>query len=190
MPILTEGPTCYPADLFDSRECNLGEDQKLWVLHTKPRQEKALAEDLMKQRISFFLPVKTNRNRIRGKTVTSYLPLFTSYLFLKADPDQRVTALSTRRVVHSIPVGDQKRLWHDLHQLKDLLSRRVRIRTEACPPAGTIVEICSGPLTGFKGKLLGTDEGRRFVVEVDFIQQGASILLDKETEIRVSDWNF
>ena len=31
----------------------------------------------------------------------------------------------------------------------------------------------SGPLAGLKGKILRTASGRRFVVEVDFIQQGA-----------------
>jgi len=40
------------------------------------------------------------------------------------------------------------------------------------------VEIQSGPLAGLRGKVLRSASGWRFVVTIDFIQQGASVLLD------------
>ena len=36
----------------------------------------------------------------------------------------------------------------------------------------------TGPLAGLKGKILETVSRRRFVVEVDFIQRGASVVLN------------
>lgn len=38
--------------------------------------------------------------------------------------------------------------------------------------------IRTGPLAGLRGKVLNVLSGRRFVVQIDFIQQGASVLLE------------
>jgi transcription antitermination factor NusG len=43
---------------------------------------------------------------------------------------------------------------------------------------GMTVEITRGPLAGLSGKIVRAASGRRFVVEVHFIQRGASVLLD------------
>ena len=39
----------------------------------------------------------------------------------------------------------------------------------------------SGPLAGLKGKIVRASSGKRFVVQVDFIQKSASVLLDDFT---------
>jgi hypothetical protein len=44
--------------------------------------------------------------------------------------------------------------------------------------AGATVEIRHGALAGLKGKIIRAASGNRFVVQIDFIQQGASVLLD------------
>ena len=43
---------------------------------------------------------------------------------------------------------------------------------------GDPVEITAGPLAGLSGIVVRAASGRRFVVRVDFIQKGASILLE------------
>ena len=43
---------------------------------------------------------------------------------------------------------------------------------------GTPVEITTGPLAGLCGTVVRTGSGRRFIVRVDFIHQGASVLLE------------
>jgi ribosomal protein L24 len=50
---------------------------------------------------------------------------------------------------------------------------------------GDVVEISSGPLAGLTGTIVRTATARRFVVTVDFIQQGASVLLDDHTLVPV-----
>lgn len=190
MPILSEQVACYPEQLFTQPDVSLEESQRLWVLHTKPRQEKALAKELLNRRISFFLPMRTNRKRSRGKTLTSYIPLFAGYVFLLADDQDRLDALKTNRVVHTLPVEDQNRLWFDLYQLRTLLFSKIAVTVEDCPPVGSVVEICSGPLAGLKGKLVGSDRGQRFLVEVDLIQKCAVITLAEGTEIKKSSWNY
>ena len=50
---------------------------------------------------------------------------------------------------------------------------------------GDLVEIRSGPLAGLRGTILKSASGSRFVVQVDFIQRGASVLLDDFTLARI-----
>src|SRR5262249_29837258 len=88
------------------------------------------------------------------------------------------TALATKRVVRSLTVNDQARLWGDLRQLERMIALGQPITPESRLGPGMPVEISSGPLAGLRGKILRNASGRQFVVEVDFIQKGASVVLD------------
>jgi transcriptional antiterminator RfaH len=185
MPILPAEITTHPQNLFG----DAGLAERRWsVLHTRPRQEKCLARELVELDLPFYLPVVSRRSLIRGKPVASHLPLFTSYLFLLTGEDkERVRALATHRVAHCLPVHDQAKLWHDLRQVHQLIESGAAVTPEQKLGPGAAVEIQSGPLAGLRGKILRTASGRRFIVQVDFIQQGASVLLDGYTVIRAED---
>jgi transcriptional antiterminator RfaH len=155
----------------------MGSD-RLWVLHTRPRQEKSLARQLHGNRIPFYLPCISRRLRYRDRVMTSHVPLFPGYVFLRGDNDARVAALETSRVIQAIHVIDQDRLWQDLRQINQLIATGEPITPEERLVPGSIVEIRNGPLTGLRGKILRSASGNRFVVEVDFIHKGASLIID------------
>ncbi len=176
MPILPPEPHLYPETLFEAPA--EAEERTWWVLYTRPRQEKSLARQLLKLQIPFYLPVVTSRNRIRGRILESQLPLFPNYLFLRAGADERLAALDTRRVVRSLAVPQQARFQEDLSRVRQLLLAGLPVRPEDRLVPGTTVKIRSGPLAGLRGVILRTSTGQRFVVQIDFIQRGASVLLD------------
>lgn len=176
MPILCSEPAIYPEALFDGDSCTDGAQWR--VLHTKPRQEKALARALLGHGISFFLPLFTKETRIRNKDIPSHNPLFPGYLFLLADREGLVQALSTQRVARPLEVANQEQIWGDLRQIHQLLQTGQLITPEPVLVPGTRVEICSGPLMGMRGEILKTASGNRFLVKVNFIQRGASVLLE------------
>jgi transcriptional antiterminator RfaH len=181
MPILPAEPDRFPDALFDAdadADADPADPRRWWALHTKPRQEKALARQLSAASVPFYLPCVARRIRIRGRLLTSQVPLFTSYLFLLADRAERVTALATDRVVHAIEVHDQPGLWGDLRQIDQLIRTGALITPEAQLAPGAPVEITCGPLEGLQGTIVRGASGRRFVVRVNFIQQGASVLLE------------
>ncbi len=183
MPILQAEPSCYPEDLFEE-PAHLGDGglveagRAWWVLHTKPRQEKALARQLLRIGVPFYLPLVPRRTLVRGRPLCSHVPLFSGYLFLLASQEQRVAALATDRVVQSLAVHAQEGLWHDLSQVHRLIATGAPITPAGRLAPGVPVEITSGPLAGLQGTIQRTASGKRFVVRVDFIQQGASVLLD------------
>jgi transcriptional antiterminator RfaH len=184
MPMLPEEPSCYPANLFTNEPEPAGPPGALepsplwWVLHTKPRQEKALARHLYRAGVPFYLPLVRRRSLVRGRVLCSHVPLFTGYLFLLASHEERAIALATDRVVQALPVAAQERLWRDLSAVHRLIATGAPVTPEGRLGPSAAVEITSGPLAGMKGKILRGASGRRFVVQVDFIQQGASVLLD------------
>jgi transcriptional antiterminator RfaH len=179
MPLLSAEPCVFPEGLFaDCDPPGLPELGPWLVLHTRPRQEKSLARELFGKRIPFYLPVAPRRYSQRGRVMTSHLPLFTGYLFLLADPEQRMAALSTQRVARCLPVADQPRLWADLRQVHRLIDSGLPLTPEEALEPGQRVEIVSGPLTGFRGEVVRSASGDRFVVKVDFIHRGASVLCE------------
>jgi transcriptional antiterminator RfaH len=148
------------------------------VLHTRPRQEKSLARHLYQRGIPFYLPVIPRRRRTRRRIATSLLPLFPGYVFLWANREERLTALTTNRIAHVLEVPDQDELWHDLRQIHRLIENGGPITPEDRLGPGSLVEIRNGPLAGLRGRIVRTASGRRFVVQVNFLQRGASVLLD------------
>lgn len=176
MPILGAEPDCYPVGLFEgTTELVTGQ---WWVVHTKPRQEKALARSLTASAISYYLPTISRRCSIRGRVTTAQIPLFPGYVFLHADHQQRVVALTTNRIVRCLEVVDQDRLWADLRQVNQLIVSGLPITPESQISIGSTVQVISGPLAGLQGTVLKSASGRRFLIKVDFIQRGASVSID------------
>jgi len=181
MPLLPSETTVFPDDLFQEGRVNQPTERVWWVLHTKPRQEKSLARDILQAELPFYLPVTARRSLLRGRVVYSHLPLFSGYFFLLADQNERIKALNTKRVIRTLTVADQGNLWHDLSQVNRLINTGTPIDLEARLVPGAAVEIISGPFAGLRGKIIRGASGARFVVQVDFLQQGASILLPAST---------
>jgi len=75
-------------------------------------------------------------------------------------------------------VPHQVGLWHDLGQVSRLIATGAPVTPEARLVPGDLVEIRTGVLAGLTGKVLRVASKNRFVVQVDFIQQGASVELE------------
>jgi transcription antitermination factor NusG len=178
MPVLGAETEWFPEALFEEANTAPPPGHCWWVYHVRPRQEKSLARELLKRQVPFYLPLVSRRWRSRDRLLTSYVPLFAGYVFSRSDQEGRLAALTTQRIVRSLDVVDQDQLWHDLRQIQRLLVSGAPVSPESRLTPGTPVEIRSGPLMGLKGKIIRSASGRRFLVAVDFIGRGASVLLD------------
>ena len=176
MPVLAKERSLLPENLFAQPELD---DLATWnVLHTRPRSEKALARQLCVERTPFFLPLFRRVHRKQRRSTTSWLPLFPGYLFLLGTPEQRESAFRTNLVANSLPVPDQQRLWDDLNRINALIEAGESLAPEERLESGMAAEIIGGPLKGHRGTVLRRGTGLRFVLEVDFLQQGASVEVD------------
>jgi transcription antitermination factor NusG len=179
MPILPPEPFLYPETLLtDGPTCLPDESDRWWVLHTRPRAEKALARQLRSDNTSFFLPVLQNERRSNGRLLRSYLPLFPGYLFLWGGDDARLVAIKTNLVANILPVVNQHQLHADLVRVNGLMESGAPLVPEVLLEPGTPVEIIAGPLTGLEGKVQRRGRRFHFVVEVRLLQQGVSVEIE------------
>ncbi len=184
MTAMTKEATVLPEDLFSSDRnsqlagwpCDDDDEPATWVVfHTKPRAEKALARRLAADETPFYLPLYEKSYRQQRRTVRSLLPLFPGYLFARVNNEQRYAAFATNQVANCLPVDDQERFYCDLFRVHQLIESRLPISREERIQPGTPAEIIGGPLKGYRGKVVRRSSGMRLVVEVDFLQSGASV---------------
>jgi transcriptional antiterminator RfaH len=175
MPVLPLEPFVNPAELFSQTPDLERGPSRWWVLHTRPRAEKVLARNLLQRGSSFFLPLFQRDRRIRGRLVSSHLPLFPGYLFLLGDDQARIQALTTNTVAQTLVVEDQQQLHADLTRVYRLMASGAPMVPENRLEPGTWVDIIDGPLAGLEGKITRRGKRLRFFIEVHFLHRGASV---------------
>lgn len=181
MPILGEEVSVFPADLLSesSAVCDLdANDRRWWAVYTKSRQEKALARHLTGHGVPFYLPLIPKDNIIRGRRVTSHVPLFSGYVFLYGSEEERLTTLTTNRISRILPVEDQQRLFHDLANVHSLIERNAPLAIERRLASGDLVRIRTGSLRGLEGVVVKRHGKTRLLVAVTYLQQGVSVEID------------
>ncbi len=148
------------------------------VVHTKSRNEKALAQDLMRKNISYFLPMTWKVRRQRGRTLRSLLPLFGGYLFFCGQENQRIELLRTNRVANLIEVKDQKKLIGELLQFEQALRAGAPLVAYKYIKAGRHCRVIAGPLADMRGIVVRTKNATRLVLQIDMLGQAASVEID------------
>lgn len=176
MPLLPAEPCVYPADLFATPDP--GDGAGWWVLHTRPRAEKAVARSLLNAAVPFFLPVYEQSRRTGGRVRSSHPPLFPGYLFLRGDEEGRLRALETNQIAACIRVPDQPELRHELEAVYRAMTAGVPLGPGAQLVPGTPAVIARGPLAGVKGKVLRRGNKLTLVLEVHMLSQGVAVEIE------------
>lgn len=176
MPLLPAEPCCFPNNLFELPDP--GGEEQWWILHTKPRTEKALARTLLSQQIAYFLPTYEQTVRVRGRNQTSHLPLFPGYVFLRGDRDSRIKALSTKYVANCLVVSLQDRLRSEIERVYKIMHTELPLGSEAELIPGTPIVIRRGVLAGIEGKVVRTGNKLKLVVEVEMLRRGVWVEIE------------
>lgn len=177
MPILPAEPDIYPEDLL---ERPAGPSPDLWwALYTLARREKDLARRLRAREVCHYAPLVKRRSRSPGGRVRqSYVPLFPNYVFLRGSDDERRQALTTGCVSRTLEIVDGAALVRDLAQIRRLIASEAPLLPESRLETGDPVRIRSGPLVGVEGVIIQRRGEERLLVAVEFLQQGASLLME------------
>lgn len=151
-----------------------------WVVHTKSRNEKALAKDLIRKGVSYFLPMSWKVSRRNGRTIRSLLPLFGGYLFFCGEENQRIEVLRTNRVANVISVKDQQKLLEELLQIEQAFRAGAALAPHRYIKAGQYCRVIAGPLAGLQGIVLKTKTVTRLVLQINMLSQAASVEIDAD----------
>ena len=173
MPLLKREPEIFPESIFEMTA-------PWWVAHLKSRQEKVLARYLRDHDVPFYLPQMEKRVRRGGKTLVSYLPLFSGYVFFRGGRDERLRALKSNVVINVLEPSDQATIGSELRQLHDLQITDARLVPHAFVAPGDTVLITEGAFQGYRGVVLKEKGVARLVVSVSFIRQSVAVDIDRE----------
>lgn len=149
------------------------------VLHTRSRQEKAVAAELAARGVAHFLPLARQVRFYGKRKAVVDLPLFPGYVFIRGPRDLAYACDRNNRLVNILPVTDAPRLEEQLESVRIALSADVPL--DPCPHlvAGRRVEVRSGPMRGMKGVV--EHRGRqpnRLHVQVDMLGQSVGVEID------------
>lgn len=177
MPICAAEPDCFPHNLLDEIAFT-DSSRRWWAAYTRPRQEKSLARQLHAKGVPFYLPLVARRRLIAGRLHTSFLPVFSSYVFLFAEDEERIAALDTHRITELFAAKDAPGLTRDLRHVRTLIASGEPLTVEDRLHRGQHVRVKNGSLMGIEGTILERRGEHRLLVAVEFLQQGVSVLIN------------
>ena len=149
-----------------------------WIAKIKPRQEKALAFDLIRLDIEYYLPMytKITRRRDNNKPRKSVLTLFPGYISFCAPSGHERRIWTTNRIVNLVEVRNQKHFMEELEQIYYTLDLGVPLEPFEPPrdyEKGEFVEVVSGPLRGIRGTVARAVSGHKLVLSVEGLGRAA-----------------
>jgi transcriptional antiterminator RfaH len=153
-------------------------DVRWHVLQTLARQEKALANDLDALKVEHYLPLQPSVRYYGKRKLTTELPVFPGYLFLRGTLDQAYRADRTERVARIIAVADQALLEQELTQIKRALELGAILTPCDKLVPGSLAEVSAGPLQGIVGEVEGRVKPDRLILRIKTLGQAVSLSIE------------
>ena len=180
MPILKKEDDLFPNDLFENEALLADESKSWWCIYTMSRREKDLMRKLTTREIAHYGPVIPKRFRSpNGRLRTSWIPLFPNYIFMFGGEEERVAALTTNCISKCNRVEEGDELIDTLRQIKSIIDTGVPLTPEGRLEPGNQVRVKSGHFAGFEGTVLRREGKTRFLLNVQYLNQGVSIEIDE-----------
>ncbi len=154
---------------------------KWWVAHTKARNEKAIAKDLARTGVSYFLPLIPKVSKTpKGRTIRSMTPLFAGYVFFCGDEEARMACLRTNRAANIIKCKDQQTLISELSSIQKAIESGADLKPYNYIDVGQKCRVIAGPLVGAEGTVVQTLKETRLILQVEMLGQATSIDIESD----------
>jgi transcription antitermination factor NusG len=148
------------------------------VLHTKSRQEKAVAAALDAAGVEQYLPLIAAVRFYGHRKRRVEMPLFASYVFSRGTRESAHLAMGTGRIVNVIEVGDQARFEHEVRQIRAALSGGAELQPYGFLTKGRRVRVTSGPFRDLEGLIEDSVRADRLVLQVQALGRATSLEID------------
>lgn len=177
MPVLDQEPAVWPPDLFE-----LGADPRVvdcWrAFQVRPRTEKVVVRCFRSRQIAYYLPQIERRKTYQRRLVCSHLVLFPGYIFARFGAENLERPVESKAIIRSLSIDDQDRFDHELREIHRLIQSGQPVTREERLQPGSPARIIRGPLTGLCGQVVTNKRSQKFVLQVQFLQQGVSLEID------------
>jgi transcription elongation factor/antiterminator RfaH len=165
-----------------------GEFPMFWyAAYTASRHEKTVAEHLRQREVECFLPLYETMRRWNNGRHRVQLPLFPGYVFVRMGMRDKLRVLQVPGLVQLVtfqgaptPLPDA-----EIETLRSALATGLLAQPHQYLNVGTRVEVCRGPLQGFRGILLRHQGHFRIVLSVEMIMRSIVVEVDAADVVAV-----
>lgn len=170
-----------PESLFPENILSASRNGRRWrVAHTKSRREKTLAHYLAGAGIGYYLPMICRQQNSKNRVRSSFVPIFSGYVFFLADDFERQSALRSNHVARIIDVGDEVKLVEELTQIALVMTKGAKVYPYDFITEGRWVRVKSGPLKDVVGRVERKERNYRLVLSVEIIMQSIAVTIDAD----------
>lgn len=151
-----------------------------YALYTRPNFEKRVEQELQKMGVQPYLPLRATLRQWSDRKKWIEAPLFSCYVFVKADARERLLALTPDGVVRMLGHHGQPSIIpeFEITAVKNMLAHDFDPEPIPRVVPGDLLEITSGPLAGMRGVLCSIQGRQRFVIAFEGIGQSVAIKID------------
>lgn len=163
--------------------------ERWYALYTRPRHEKAVAEQLARRQVETFLPVREVLSRWKDRRKLVQLPLFPGYVFTRTTLARKRDVVSADGVVfmvgfHGVPVPIPD---EQIEAVREICLTKLPCDPYPYLTEGRWVRVIRGPLGGLTGILVRKKSKHRLVVSIDILQKSVSVEIDADSAVPL-DW--
>lgn len=157
-------------------ELTLAEPERdWWVVYTKPRCEKKLADFSFKKGISYYLPLKKSVKKYQYREITFTKPLFPGYIFVKCNALEKRELLIAGYIANFLKVDNEAELIEQLQQIRKGSEMGVDFRMVDFIAAGTKVEIIKGPFVGLTGVVKDYKNVKEILMQINILRKSVAV---------------
>jgi transcriptional antiterminator NusG len=155
------------------------------VLHVNANHEKRVARHLSIRSLEHYLPLYTGRSRWTDRTVIVERPLFVGYMFVRYEPQTRLSVISAPGVIRLL--GDYENATvcaEEIDRIRDGLTSGYLLRPHPHVSVGTRVRVRNGVFDGVDGIVTELRHQCKVVIALSAVRQCFSL------EVSLSDLEF
>ena len=158
------------------------EESNWYAIHTRPRHEKWIAQQLQEKSVITFLPLLQQIHKWSDRQSKVEIPLFSCYAFVRIaqSAEERLKILRTPGVLgfvgserHGTPIPDDQ-----VENLRTAIREKIPCALHPFVSAGKRVRIRGGSLDGLEGILVCQGKDQTLVVSVQLLRRSISIQLE------------
>jgi transcription antitermination factor NusG len=149
-----------------------------YVVQTRSRQEKAVAEVVTASGGECFLPTLRRIRYYGHRKRTVELPVFSCYVFLKGFPFHAYQAIAAKRAARLIQVPDQQQFEQEIAQIRLALGAGADLGPYRYFTRGRRARVTSGPFMGLEGIVEDRLKQDRLILQVQAIGRALSLEID------------